>query len=301
MKTACGVVRDLLPLYAEKLTGEESNALVREHVAECKDCAEYLDKLQLPVDSDSVAAAPNENSLKLVCKDIRSRKVTAVLFSALLVFVVMLSVFARMIKPDYVSYKDSGIVVTEAENGDVYAQFSDNVTSCKVVRTMNEENGTTEVEIEAWTCAWDKILGKTATSALISSNAEKTAVAYYCDCTNTLDNATVIYGTGPYDHITFLPRIVLGYYFVFALAAAVLIGLVWFILRKKEKASKICRYLFAAPLSYMLAHLALATGFTTFSVASDFILNCVAAAAIYGTLIFGAALLKQHKQDKAAQ
>ena len=32
MKLSCNVIRDLLPLYAENLNSEESNALVDEHL-----------------------------------------------------------------------------------------------------------------------------------------------------------------------------------------------------------------------------------------------------------------------------
>ena len=32
MKLSCSVIRDLLPLYAEGMTGAESNALVQEHL-----------------------------------------------------------------------------------------------------------------------------------------------------------------------------------------------------------------------------------------------------------------------------
>lgn len=300
MKIACGVIRDLLPLYAEKMTGEESNALIREHLAECKDCSDYLEKLQNPIDNGITMTSSNENSLKLVREGIRSRKVTAVLFSALLVFVVMLTAFSHIVKPDYVSYQNSGITVVESGNGNVYAQFSDSVTSCKVIKSVNETNQSV-VEIEAWTSLWDKILGKTTPSVLISSKTDQTDIAYYCDLSTENDNVTVIYGTDAEENFTVLPRLVLGYYFIAALIAAVIIGLACIIFRKNKKVSRICRFLFAAPLSYMLGHLIITTGFVSFSATNDFIMNCIAALAIYGVLIFGTSLLRQHKQDMIAE
>ena len=38
MKTNCDIIRDLLPLYAEHITSEATNALVEEHLAECEAC-----------------------------------------------------------------------------------------------------------------------------------------------------------------------------------------------------------------------------------------------------------------------
>lgn len=297
MKTACGIIRDLLPLYAENMTGEESGELIREHVAECRDCSDYLEKLQNPICGGNPAASSSEGSLKLVRMDIRRRKVTAVLFSASLVFVVMLAAFSHMVRPDYVSYPDSGITVVESGNGNVYAQFSDSVTSCRVIRSVNEA-GQSVVELEAWTSLWDRFFGKTTPSVLISSESEKTDVAYYCDLSTENDNAAVIYGASAGGGLSLLPRLVLGYYFMLAFAAAAVLGLARIIFRKNKKASRIFGYLFAAPLSYLLGHLITTTSFVSFSAANDFIFNCAAALAIYGVLISGSSLLRQHKQDK---
>ena len=303
MKTACGVIRDLLPLYAEKLTGEESDALIREHLSECKKCSDYLEKIMNPVDggiSPEDTVSSENCSLKLVNKGIRRRKTTAVMFSVLLVFLAMLTAFSHVVKPDYASYQDSGVAVVNAENGDVYAQFSDSVTSCKVTRSLGED-GASVVEIAAWTSLWDKILAKSAPAVLISSNDEKADVAYYCDLSSEENNMTVIYGADAVAGIIVLPRLVLGYYFIAALAAAAVLGLVWFILRKNKRAGRICGYLFAAPLSYELGHLIITTGFTSFSATGDFIMNCIAALAIYGILTLGASLLRQHRQDTVTE
>ncbi len=300
MKTNCGVIRDLLPLYAEKMTGEESNALIKEHLAECRECSEHLKKLQSPVNKDNEAVASSGiGSLKLVRKGIRSRKLAAVLFSALLVFTVMLTAFSHIVKPEYISYKDSGVTVTEAGNGDVYAGFSENVTSCRVIRTVNGD-GRTVAEIEAWTSLWDELFHRTAATVLISSKTDKADVVYYCDLSTEGDNMTVIYGEAAEENITALPRLVLGYYFLAALIAAVILGLACIIFRKNKKLGRIFGYLFAAPLSYVIAHLIITTRFVSFSATGDFLLNCVAALAIYGVLVCGAMLFRQHRQDTIA-
>lgn len=48
-KITCGIVRDLLPLYADGVTGDESRALVEAHLAECAACREELEELKKPV------------------------------------------------------------------------------------------------------------------------------------------------------------------------------------------------------------------------------------------------------------
>ena len=37
-KIPCAIIKDLLPLYIDGLTSEETNALVEEHLAECDGC-----------------------------------------------------------------------------------------------------------------------------------------------------------------------------------------------------------------------------------------------------------------------
>ena len=50
MKLECDVIRDLLPLYAEKLASPASSALVEQHLAACPACRAELEKLREPVE-----------------------------------------------------------------------------------------------------------------------------------------------------------------------------------------------------------------------------------------------------------
>ena len=49
MKLECDVIRDLLPLYAEKLASPASSALVEQHLAECEACRAELEQMEKPV------------------------------------------------------------------------------------------------------------------------------------------------------------------------------------------------------------------------------------------------------------
>ena len=46
MKLDCEVIRDLLPLYADQACSEQSRALVNEHLLDCADCRDMLQKLK---------------------------------------------------------------------------------------------------------------------------------------------------------------------------------------------------------------------------------------------------------------
>lgn len=45
MKLNCNVIRDLLPLYADRICSDESRELVEEHLAECGDCSALLGQM----------------------------------------------------------------------------------------------------------------------------------------------------------------------------------------------------------------------------------------------------------------
>lgn len=49
MKLECDVIRDLLPLYAEKLASPASSALVEQHLAACPACRAELERMEKPV------------------------------------------------------------------------------------------------------------------------------------------------------------------------------------------------------------------------------------------------------------
>lgn len=46
MKTDCDVIRDLLPLYADDACSAASRAVVEEHLGECPECSEMLQRLK---------------------------------------------------------------------------------------------------------------------------------------------------------------------------------------------------------------------------------------------------------------
>lgn len=49
----CKIVQDLLPNYIEKLTNEETNKFVEEHLKNCKDCKEIYDNMKKEIKTDT--------------------------------------------------------------------------------------------------------------------------------------------------------------------------------------------------------------------------------------------------------
>ena len=49
----CEIIRDLIPLYLDKVCSEDSRKLVEEHLAECSECRKYMKELETELESVS--------------------------------------------------------------------------------------------------------------------------------------------------------------------------------------------------------------------------------------------------------
>lgn len=53
-KRECKIIQDLLPNYVEKLTKEETNVFIEEHLKECKECDRILENMQKDLNIDHI-------------------------------------------------------------------------------------------------------------------------------------------------------------------------------------------------------------------------------------------------------
>ncbi|MBO7667094.1 MAG: DUF4825 domain-containing protein, partial [Firmicutes bacterium] len=67
---SCGVVRDLLPSYAEGLTGAESREAIEKHLEECGDCRDIFRRMTAPEEPER---AEEENREVDYLRDLRRR------------------------------------------------------------------------------------------------------------------------------------------------------------------------------------------------------------------------------------
>lgn len=103
----CKIVEDLLPLYAEDLTGEETASFIREHVAGCENCRKLLSRCETPAQTDEVDGkaykkALRKNQFNFFCK-------------AVLLFVLVLGVlaFGCYKLTEYMEWKEGKIPVEQ--------------------------------------------------------------------------------------------------------------------------------------------------------------------------------------------
>ena len=83
-KLKCAVVRDLLPNYIEKLTSDETNLDIEEHLSGCEPCMKVYEEMKAEVPSDGALT-----EAKNLSKFLRKTKVVSALKTCLMVMLIL--------------------------------------------------------------------------------------------------------------------------------------------------------------------------------------------------------------------
>lgn len=286
MKNECSIVQDLLPLYAEKLTSEDTNEFIEEHLASCGKCTQLLKTLQ----ADIPEIHEGELPLKQLSVTYKKNRFETILTAVFIVLSIVLAVFSWITAPQYLSYKDA-VASVNAEGEAVTIGFKENVRhySCE---EYTDPDGNLSADIVCWTIALDQIWPE-------YSDYRTTVKAdniWYCG--NHADDQPDILIWGSSDSMKVsLRRLTLNYYLLLSMALSTVMFVIWFIFRKKDKGTILFRIMLG-PVSWLLANLIVERGFgsATYSLMRDFTLICMLAVMLYGSLYL---LHRNHLQKKA--
>ena len=164
MNKDCSIVQDLLPLYAEDMLREETKEFVDAHLAQCAPCRAELDALKADVPSAPVSAQP----LRSLKKQLRRKKLTAVLLAVTLALTLAAAGFAYLTAPQYLPYSETEWTVARSPralaDGSIMADgltdlsgvesISVNlltpVSGTEVTSTQEPDSGKTVYFITAW-------------------------------------------------------------------------------------------------------------------------------------------------------
>ncbi len=102
MKICCNIIRDLLPLYIDKVESEESRAAIKEHMKVCPDCRRYYKSIirTLNIEKKAVRDANSHiisDDYKKISRKIKQRRgaytgaaaLTLLLFSAYSIYMLI--------------------------------------------------------------------------------------------------------------------------------------------------------------------------------------------------------------------
>ena len=332
MNKDCSIVQDLLPLYAENMLREETKEFVDGHLAQCAACRAELDALKADVKPAPVSAQP----LRDLKRQLRRKKLTAVLLAVALALTLATAGFAYLTAPQYLPYDETEWMITRSPRAladgsimsdgltdlsgieSISVNLLKPVSGTKVTSTQDPDSGKTVYFITAWrtplaTWCGTFDVSDTGDHAQREANAlldalgetESARTLFTLDATN----CTAIYyspNNGQDDvllcgsadgGIISLPRLALGYYVLLSFALLITLGIAFFVCRRK-KTGKALGYLALAPASYLAGHL-LVKGLTTtsYQMQRDFSLIAFAAVLIYSAVLLALSLLQQKRED----
>ena len=164
MNKDCSIVQDILPLYAEDMLREETKEFVDGHLAQCAACRAELDALKADVKPAPVSAQP----LRDLKRQLRRKKLTAVLLAVALALTLATAGFAYLTAPQYLPYDETEWMITRSPralaDGSIMAdELTDlsgvesiavnllvPVSGTKVTSTQDPDSGKTVYFITAW-------------------------------------------------------------------------------------------------------------------------------------------------------
>lgn len=271
MKNECSIVCDLLPLYAEDMVSEDTAEFVKEHLGNCPTCRAELEKLRKPVQPVAAQHVPDIDAepLKRLKKALLMEKVQAILCTAAVLLALMLSGLSFLTAPEYFTYSQELVTVTEGANGEATISFSSEITNYKLQRIADPADKQTVYHLEVWTCAWDRMFSKPgAQDVTVKPENGHELLIYFTQFINqsSSNSAVCIYGEIEPDSGGWmaLPGLSMGYWLAINIVLLVILGVIWLNLRKKEKPRRLVERLILIPIAYMLGHLCV-LGFHTLS------------------------------------
>ena len=230
--------------------------------------------------------------------------IATALFAAAIVLTGAIIFFAYLTSPQYIPYSSDLFSLTEI-NGVLIYTFNDEVTGISLDSFVSEDRTTDVYFINAWKTAWDGFVGRHRGQQLIISPIDGRQIAvYYSQQDGTED--ILIYGSSRYASspnesvgVITLPRLVLGYYLILAIASSIILMILLVILRKKRKIRLWIERIILFPISYVISHLCVmglkGQLIMTYSVQRDFLFIMLITIPIYLAVLLGVSVLRKRR------
>ena len=326
MNLPCSVIRDLLPLYTENLASEESMNLVKDHLADCSACREYLDGLQQPMEPIPESAAP----IKQIKKELKKRRWRTATIAALSVFLILFALLARVTHENPIPYSPAllsveGVVPYNPEEETLYSgavhmdspggwqtanpgqaliiNRNEHVSGSAAEVYLDDETGELTVYIQYFSTQAALVIDDVNGGFSIEHYDGKGATDIFYPMPDRViygfgQDQTLLWGEPMNGGVQILPRLALAYYVLIAAGFAVILAVLWIVFRKK-RFSSVIRQLCFVPVAYLLGQLFI-KGSKTVSVFLMMELKQIVIEAIgfYVLLTLIYQVWSQHKKDK---
>lgn len=295
MRKECNIIRDILPLYAENMVSSDTADFIEEHLKGCEVCRKEYEKAKEPQPTQEISnAAP----LLKLSRKLKVKRIQTIALTAIFVMALFVSAFAVLDAPIYFPYSEE--LVTPEQLGDkgMLITFDEAVTDFNYTVSEDPDSGYLYYcHIEAWTSLWDKWFSKEKGSltAMVATKQTKPIIAIYVPNDGTENVCIAKYDPNSENQIdrnvkcentTTLPRLSLGYYLMLAAVALAVLGIVWFLTRKKAKLRIWVERIGLYPAAYIISHCIVSgINWTSYSLPRDFSLIVFISILLYSGLL----------------
>ncbi len=294
MKLPCAVTRDLLPLYTEKMLESETTELVQAHLADCPGCRQKLSELN----ADTTPPAEATRPLKALKKELQTRRWFTAAVAALCVFIAVYAFFYQADSKKPVPWAEGLIEVQGVERRpyhEVFEHEADPAGSEEEAEVLvlqvdsrlsgfqqsmfhDDADGTSTLLLRGWSSQpLPADMAREYSEQVFYPVPDR--VIYQSD-----HHQQLLWGQALRGGVAVAPRLALAYYVLIAAMMALLSGMLWFVLRKRQQ-SWIPRQIFFAPISYLAAHLLIkGTHTASFFMQRDLLSILLIASALYAAI-----------------
>lgn len=142
MKYNCDLIKDLLPLYVDEICSDESKKIVEEHLDECLDCRDYLNKLKksVMIEENSNDGEEKTEILKKFKNKIIKRNITIALLNILIIILILFGTYKYLENTD-VQIKSDNINSIMLVDDNLIMNFNKVYKTVSQNRFTLEENG----------------------------------------------------------------------------------------------------------------------------------------------------------------
>lgn len=308
MRKECNIIRDLLPLYAENMVSSDTSDFVEEHLKVCETCRKEYERTKEPQPTQEISdAAP----LLKLSRKMKVKKIQTIALTIVFVMALFVSAFAVLDAPIYFPYSESIVTLEQLGDKGMLLTFDEEVTDFDyTVHEAPDGSNLYYCDIQAWTSLWNKWFsqGKKKLSATVTTKNTKPMIAVYVPNDGSENVCIAKYDPNAenridknveYENVTTLPRLSLGYYFILAAAALVILGIAWFLTRKKAEFSIWVERIGLYPVSYIISHCIVSgINWTSYSLPRDFAFIILISILLYSILLLSHNIWRLKKEIK---
>ncbi|MBS5938400.1 zf-HC2 domain-containing protein [Clostridium sp.] len=284
MKINCTVIKDILPLYVEEMVSEDTRVLIENHIDECIDCKKEVEEMKTP---PNIPIDINTTGFKNVKSKLYREKFNVIIFSIMLTMIISILVINYLSEPNYIQYSNDIVSINTKDNGEIFADFGDKVSSYNIYKDLSEDGSSYNYRISTWETLWDKLFNnRELGTVVLNPNGEKITSIYYYSAGQS--NDILIYGKNlaEGDVTISLPRLFLAGYLGIAIVLTVIFFIVMLAGYKSKRARNIISKILIIPISYVIGTICI-KGFNTasYSATRDFFVILLISIPIYFLLL----------------